>query len=523
MATSALPSRTGTQLTTRSSRSSDDEALAGEDTTEVTRIFNERLTAWRNVVSHLEDYVTATEKLHHGQGKDYEKITKSVSKPLKTPEQFDQNLGGINGFLDNIRTNTQAISNSHNETSKVLKESVIPVFTRLDKEIKAKSKELVKGAGKGSKAVDKARLATQKHIEALGQGTANFESRGAKGPAAADDPYVVSRGIVHRLNKQLVEENANRQDLLAVQNNFASFEAHIIQSIQNGLGQFNTVISKQTDITKNLYGDIVANAQRMPVEYEWIKFLERNSAILIDPQVGPRDISSVIFPNQNHRATQPLISGSLGRKSKLLRKYDTNYVVVTPSKFLHEFKSDDNIAKDPVPEISLYLPDCTVGQCIGDKFAIKGKDSSKGPMGMSIHTTHEYNFKAHTAADALKWWEIIRSATGHVTNEVPAESAPTSPISPVVAEGEKFGTIPPQESGTTAQPAVASAATAHPAVAAAETHPSAASEKAALAAGEGHPAHAGTAGPVTGTSVPVTQAPLSNVPAPTSAEPPAKS
>jgi hypothetical protein len=393
----------------------------------------------------------------------------------------------------------------------------------LDTEIKAKSKELVKGAGKGSKAVDKARTATQKHIEALGQQSAVFDSRGGK-MNAGEDPYVLQRGVKHRLNKQLIEENANRQDLLAVQNNFASFEAHIIQSIQNGLGQFNTVISKQADITKNLYGDIVANVQRVPTEYEWIKFLERNSSMLIDPDAGPRDIANIAFPNQNHRSTQPLISGSLQKKGKLLRKYETNYYVVTPSKFLHEYKTDDDIAKDPLPESSLYLPDCIVGQAIGEKFAIKGKDSSKGPMGLSLHTSHEYNFRAHTAADALKWWTIIRDAAGQVTNEIPAESAPTSPVSATTSEGEKFGTIPPQESGVSfvQQPIV----TGPEPTAAAATHPIAA-EKAAIVAPEGHPATSGT---TTGTTTapvthaaPVTQAAPVTHAAPTSAEPITKS
>jgi hypothetical protein len=415
---------------------------------------------------------------------------------------------------------------------------VVPIFSRLDGEIKSKSKELIKGAGKGSKAVDKARAATQKHIESLGQHAAVFDSRGGK-ISAEDDPYVLQRGVTHRLNKQLIEENANRQDLLAVQNNFASFEAHIIQSIQNGLGQFNTVISKQADITKNLYGDIVANAQRIPVEYEWIKFLERNSSVLIDPDAGPRDLANVQFPNQNHRATQPLIAGSLERKTKLLRKYESSYYVVTPAKFLHEYKTDDNIAKDPVPELSLFLPDCVVGQAVGEKFTIKGKDSSKGPMGMSLHSTHEYNFKAHTTADALKWWTIIRDAAGQVTNEVPAESTPTSPISPTAGDHEKFGTLPPpQQTGTTVAPvapvAAASAATTHPAVA--EAHSSASSEKAALVAADGpttgttgttapvaHVASATQAAPAT--AAPVTAAPVSasTGPGPTFAEPPAKS
>jgi hypothetical protein len=143
----------------------------------------------------------------------------------------------------------QGISNSHTETAKVLKGTVLPIFERLHVEIKAKSKELTKGAGKGSKAVDKARQATQKHIELLGQHTASFDSTGGK-MSAHEDPYILQRGVTHRLNKQIIEENNNRQDLIQVQNSFSQFEAHMLQTIQHGLGQFSQVVAKQADNTK---------------------------------------------------------------------------------------------------------------------------------------------------------------------------------------------------------------------------------------------------------------------------------
>jgi len=168
----------------------------------------------------------------------------------------------------------------------------------------------------------------------------------------------------------------------------------------------------------------------------------------------------------DHRATQPLISGSLDRKGKIMRRYDTNYYVVSPSKFLHEFKTDDDLSKDPSPELSLFLPDCAVGAIDGDRFDIKGKDVSgrtAGKMSMS----HNYSFKAHTVHDAAQWWEIIRTTAGQITNLQP-NSTPVSPVSPQTAEGERFGTLP-----------VASSAGTEGA-----THPSAADEKAQLAANE---------------------------------------
>jgi hypothetical protein len=324
------------------------------------------------------------------------------------------------------------MANSHQDTAKTLKGSILPVFERLHAEIKNKSKELTKGAGKGSKLVDKARNATQKHIEMLGQYTANFDSTGGK-VSPADDPYVIQRGIFYRLNKQVMEENNNRNDLLAVQNSFAQFEAHVLSTMQTGLGQFMQVVNGQAEQQKAMYGDMVGTAQKILPDFEWNGFVGRNSHILIDPSAPPRSVSNITFPNQNHKATQPLIAGSLERKGKLLKRYETSYYVVTASKYLHEFKTDDDFAKDPQPENSLFLPDCVVGACVGDKFNVKGKDVSKGSVGNRFSMTHEFQFKAHTHADAQRWWEVISKAAGQVTQEPPEASVPSSPISPTEA------------------------------------------------------------------------------------------
>ncbi|KAJ4376404.1 hypothetical protein N0V83_001687 [Neocucurbitaria cava] len=420
-ATSELPSRSLTN------RSVDEDAIPGEDTSEVTKLFGERLQAWKHAVAYLEDYVTATEKTNHAHGKEYERVLKTVKDPLKEGHHFDQSLGGIAGMFENIRSNTQGISNQHYETAKQLKGTILPIFERLHTEIKNKSKELTKGAGKGSKAVDKARAQTQKHIEMLGQYTATYDSH-AGNLKATDDPYILQRGVMHRLNKQVQEENNNRQDLISVQNSFAQFEAHIIQTIQHGMGQFLQVITTQAEHTKAAYGDMIGTTQRVPLDFEWNGFIQRNNTVLIDPTSPARTVSQISFANQNHRSTQPLISGSLERKGKVMRSYDTNYYVVTPSKFLHEFKTDDDFAKDPVPEVSLYLPDCMIGAVNGAKFNVKGKDVSKGKLGGAFSMSHEYQFKAHTPQAANQWWEIIRQAAGTVTNDLPEGSVPTSPV-----------------------------------------------------------------------------------------------
>ncbi|KAK5131229.1 hypothetical protein LTR08_001198 [Meristemomyces frigidus] len=418
MASHTLPTRTATNSTL------DDDAIPDEDSTEVTKLFHERLQAWKHACAYLEDYVTATEKMQHAHGKEYEKVLKTVSHPLKEGHHFDQSLGGIAGMFDNIRSNTQGISNSHYETAKTLKGSVLPMFERLHTELKNKTKELTKGAGKGAKLVDKSRSASQKHIELLGQYTASFDASGGT-VKAGEDPYILQRQVYHRLNKQVIEENSTRDDLLSVQNSFAAFESHIVQTFQNGMAQFNQCVTHQAEQTRLMYGDMVGTTQRIPADFEWNGFVKRNSNVLIDPASPKRSLESIAFPNQDHRSTQPLIAGSLERKGKVLKRYDTSFYVVTPSKYLHEFKTDDDFAKDPTPESSLYLPDCLIGAVDGVKFNVKGKDAHK-KLGLSM--SHENSYKCHTPQDAQRWHQIISSVAGQTTNDLPETSAPSSPV-----------------------------------------------------------------------------------------------
>lgn len=462
MATTNLPTRTNTVST--SGYGSDDEGPAG-DPSSTLGLLQERLQAWKHMCGYLEDYFKAVAKDQKSQSKDAEKILKTLNNPLKEGHHFAQELGGVAGLFENLRANTQAQSQLYLETEQNIEKSVLPIFERLHKEIKAKRKELDSGAGKQSKALTAATNSAQKHIELLGQHTATFDSAGLGGKTtAANDPYVLQRGTWYRLNRQLAEENNSRSDLINVQNNFHQFETHVLSTVQSGLATYNQYMSAQHDRSKAMYGDIAGTAGKIDPNFEWNGFVQRNGSVLISPNAPARTIDSMSFPNMDHRATKPLIEGSLERKTKGmggLGGYKSYYVAVTPAGFLHEYKSNDNFSSDPEPESSLHLPDCVVGAADGQKFTIKGKDSSGSKFTQKLHMTTEYQFKAHTAADAQQWRDIIASVTAGVSN-----SLPNSPVSPTThdqyptslntaAAHQTTGTTGVAQSPQVAQPASA--------------------------------------------------------------------
>lgn len=398
-----LPVRTNT---TSTGYDSDDER---GDPSSTLGLLQERLQAWKHMTAYLEDYMHAVAKDQKQQAKDSEKILKTLSNPLKEGHHFDQSVGGVAGLFENLRANTQAIATSRAETEKNITGSVLPILERLHSEIKHKRKEIDKGAGKGTKALDEARNSSQAAIESLGQYTATFDSTGGR-VTAKDDPYVLQRMAIHRLNRQIVEENNNRSDLMAVQNNFQQFEAHVVASVQQALTTFNQLMGGQCDREKTIYGDMASTAGHIRPDFEWNGFLQRHGHILISPNAPPRTADTISFPNMNHRATKPLIEGTLEHKSgKLggLGGHKTAYFAVTPAGYMHEYKDNDSLRNDPSPEHSLYLPDCQIGAVDGTKFTVKGKDASGNKLAQKLAMSTEYSFKAHTPQDAIQWHQII--------------------------------------------------------------------------------------------------------------------
>jgi hypothetical protein len=443
-----MASPTTTTLPSRATTGLSDDAIPEADPSNTAGLLAERLQAWKHMVGYLEEYVEAVEKVHGRQAKEYEKVLKTISNPLREGHHFDQSLGGVAGFFENMRANTQAMINTNIETEKSIKGSVLPILDRLHKEIKHKAKELASGAQAAAKEVEKLRNVTQKHIELLGQQAAAYDSHGGRQTNSHEDPYVVRRGVMHRLSNQVIAENNHRNDLVSVQNNFRTFEAHILEVVQQAIEGFTQLVGGQGEKMRALNSDILGTVQCIPRDFEWTNFQHRAADRLVNANDPPRSVEAIQFPNMEHASTKALIEGSLERKSrnKLSFGYSTSYYVVSPSKFLHEFKDSDDTRNDPKPELSIYLPDAVIGVPNAEKFNIKGKDKS-GTLSSKLTGSSELSFKAHTPADAQRWFQIIQG----VTNAAPAPIS--TPASPVTTSS------PTMTSPVTAAPVAAAVAT----------------------------------------------------------------
>ena len=109
--------------------------------------------------------------------------------------------------------------------------------------------------------------------------------------------------------------------------------------------------------------------------------------------------------------------------------------------------------------MSIYLPDAIIGATNNEKFNVKGKDVSKG-LGSKLSGSSEIAFKAHTAADAAKWFDVIRQVAGAAPAGAMMGSEPTSPVSPTE---KRVVSQPPIYSENSPTSAVAPATTQKPA------------------------------------------------------------
>ncbi|KAK2733387.1 hypothetical protein FQN57_002144 [Myotisia sp. PD_48] len=392
-------------------------------------ILSERLQAWKHVCESVEKYVEATGKAQKAHSKEYEKVLKSISEPLKDQKHFAEGQGGIGGLFDNLRDVTQRLSDIHSETDDKLKHRVLPIFKQLHSDIKAKMKEISSGPAKAGKLVSHARKDTKKHVQLLGKYTATFDAdkatRSKPKLDAAYDPYILARGIYHRMCLQIEKENANFRSILDQQNAFPDFEKHILNSLQRALEQLFQCIRQSNTDQQVIYTTVLQAVQQIPPDFEWANFGARHHDTLLDPNTPPHSLDKIDFPNKDHRATKPVIEGILERKSRaIIKGYSAGYYVITPAGYLHGFKDGDSSRYDPPsPDISYYIPECSIGKFKDLKFVIRGKDVSGGKVENAFHISQELNFKVSTASELETWQAALESLSN--PNSSKSSSSPT--------------------------------------------------------------------------------------------------
>lgn len=138
---------------------------------------------------------------------------------------------------------------------------------------------------------------------------------------------------------------------------------------------------------------------------EWIAFASRTDHLL-DPDTPLRNPEAISYPGKDDPSVIPVHSGILERKHRFTKSYHEGYFVLTPAGWLHQYRSSD-LSKHPHPEMSLFLPECTLGapstvHSKSHKFHLEAGKKSAGGMPFSNHV--EYSFRARSHDEVMEWW-----------------------------------------------------------------------------------------------------------------------
>jgi len=381
-----------------------------------TNLLLTRLDGWRHAVNLLQEYTDGLLSLQKANTHGLEKSKKVVSDAPRFDHHSENQTNsdtvptsGVAAAFEEIRLSTDHLLNHSMQVEEELKSVVSAQLETLKGDIDKHYKSL-KGPGlKAQKEVEKSRTNTHRAVDTLGQHLSSFSTYGKAD--VKHEPYLAHRLALNALGDQVLKENSNANALASSQANLESLEQHIIQVIQQATTVLKNIMTSYYEDKTGSLSAIATKFSNVSPEHEWQLFSQTNQDQLIPQDAAQRDSELIAFPNRDHEATVPILEGILELKSgKLVKTYSSGYFVLTPTKFLHKFKSADYL-QDPEPEFSLYLPDCVVGYAVQEKakfkFTISGKDSQK-----AITTKHKFSFRAGTSKELAAWHEAIGRVAG---------------------------------------------------------------------------------------------------------------
>ncbi|CDK27244.1 unnamed protein product [Kuraishia capsulata CBS 1993] len=380
---------------------------------------------------------------------------------------------GLNEFLEALKVRTDMNHSAAVELDSTIRTQVLPEFKRIISEIQSRKKEFLSASQKEVKELKKLHGTTSKELAKLQNSVSSFDSSysSSVGPKIdyRSDPYIIKRSVLHHGHEQLNKENSHFDFLESNEITLGIMEKQIVEILKKIFNNFSVSITNYLGKGINTFDDLNNQLAAIPVDYEWERFKERNAQSLISGEADPdsvkidndlsdvtsklslttarfeitknpykRTLSDVVFPNQTHTATEPILEGVLlRREGKITKKYKSYYYVITRTRYLFEFQSR-SFKDSHHPSLVMFLPECLVGNpsAPGDgkfKFTVQGKDISQ----LVSMTKKTVSFKASSYEEMLTWYNVISEVSGLMYTNEEMKSAAMAQITPDKSDDEE--------------------------------------------------------------------------------------
>ncbi|GAA6056621.1 hypothetical protein JCM3770_006360 [Rhodotorula araucariae] len=371
-------------------------------------ILIERFSAWKRLVKNLITYFEGIADIESNTAKELTKLGGVIQVPFREGNQF-LGEGGVQDIFYGVRERTRLIADHHANLAKTVEGSIVQHLQKLRVELKAHVKNIQQDTGKLAASVAKERETSTKMITDLARSITMLKNT-PMGVHAKEDPWYTNSLVARQLQKQVHEENALQKSIIIMQQNSEHFEEGVVRAIQMAWQTFDEWNARASSSVQETWATMGELMRSVAPTTEWIAFASR-SEYLLDPETPLRNPMTINYPGKDDPSVIPVHQGILERKKRYTKTYKESFYVLTPAGYLHEYPSSD-LSKHPTPELSLFLPECTLGaptnpHARSHKFHIDGKKSIGGDVGQKtglFALDASFTFRARSHDEMLEWW-----------------------------------------------------------------------------------------------------------------------
>lgn len=342
--------------------------------------------------------------------KGLRKVADSVPHPFSKYELFEKG-GSVQG-LDNLLHQQTAGRVSHsNNILHTLEEAIVPELEKTEKLLQQRIEHIQGMGNEFNNDLGSGLEKSKESLNLLQQSIVDWEAKNGAVPLDKD-PFLVDLTTRKHLRHSLGEESYLRESTLNLEQSAKDLECFVVIAIKKALSQYNDSVSREATELAVMSQKVEQSILAGHLDTEWTFFTKRqySEGILVDPATSERSLETSDYPGKDHRSTIPICDGWMEKKSKFLNNFATAFYIISPSRYLHEFRSND-LRSDSEPAFSLYLPECEIGATSkeGDavhKFVLKGTQA-----GSSLHQDHKWTFRARSRQEMLVWYANIGRAS----------------------------------------------------------------------------------------------------------------
>ncbi|ORY54746.1 hypothetical protein BCR35DRAFT_272077 [Leucosporidium creatinivorum] len=371
-------------------------------------ILIERFQAWKRLVKNLIAYFEGIADIEANTAKELTKLGGVIQVPFREGNQF-LGEGGVQDIFYGVRERTRLIADAHANLAKTVEGSIVQHLQKLRTELKAHVRNIQQDTGKLAAAVAKERELSTKMITDLARSITMLKNT-PMGVHAKEDPWYTNSLVARQLQKQVHEENALQKSIIIMQQNSEHFEEGVVRAIQMAWSTFDEWNARASSQVQETWGTMGQLMRSVAPTTEWTAFASR-SEYLLDPDTPLRNPMTINYPGKDDPSVIPVHQGILERKKRYTKTYKESFYILTPAGYLHEHASSD-LSKHPNPELSLFLPECTLGaptnpNARSHKFHIEGKKAIGGDVGQKnglFAMDASFTFRARSHDEMLEWW-----------------------------------------------------------------------------------------------------------------------